>query len=68
MLIKDKRTPAYTHDDRMPFGKHKDIRLMHVPAAYFAWLWEQRPLSDKKLENYIWNSKEALEEELGREI
>ncbi len=58
-----KRQPAYTDDDKMPFGKHKNELLSDVPATYFHWLWQQRPLSNQRLENYIFNSIPALKKD-----
>jgi len=26
-------------EDRMPFGKYKEERMMDIPASYFHWLW-----------------------------
>ena len=49
-------TASYgAYDDRtiMNFGKYKGIALEHIPASYLHWLWTQRPMFDKKLENYI---------------
>jgi uncharacterized protein (DUF3820 family) len=58
-----KREPCYQDGDRMKFGKHKDERLADVPASYLHWLWTQRPISDKRLENYIFNNITALKQE-----
>jgi hypothetical protein len=69
MRTEDKRYPALTDLDLMPFGKHKGTPMQDVPASYLEWLWNKRPLVDQKaVENYIWNSKEAIEKELGHEI
>lgn len=68
MLKQFKKSPSYSDVDTMPFGKFKNIHLQDVPADYLRYLWEQRPISDKKLENYIFNSKEAIELELGKKI
>jgi uncharacterized protein (DUF3820 family) len=56
--VKAKR--FYEDLDLMPFGKHRGERLQDVPASYFHWLWQQRPLSDIKLEQYIQNNLPAL--------
>lgn len=79
MRIENERYPAFNDDDTMSFGKHKGEYLMDVPASYFKWLWLEMDynlasrdysnstamVADKvRLANYIWNSKEALEEEL----
>jgi uncharacterized protein (DUF3820 family) len=60
---RDKREPSYTDTNKMPFGKHRGELLSEVPASYFHWLWGQRPISDKKLENYIHNNINALKQE-----
>ena len=65
MNTEDKRKTAYGDLDRMPFGKHKGTPLQDVDPKYLLWLWDQRPLSDKKLEDYIYNSMEALKMEVG---
>lgn len=39
MTTKDKRQPAFTDTDPMPFGKHRGEPLQDVPARYLAWLW-----------------------------
>lgn len=66
--MKEKKLPCYEDDDWMPFGKYgpksSDVRkLQDVPASYLHWLWQQKPLNDKKLQNYIENSLSALKEE-----
>lgn len=59
----EKRSPALNDDDPMPFGKHKGEPMRDVPASYLHWLWQQRPISNRKLENYIFNNIEALKRE-----
>ena len=39
MRVENKKSPAYTDLDVMPFGKHKNELLQDVPAHYFRWLW-----------------------------
>lgn len=68
MRTDQKRQPAYADNDLMPFGKFKGTPLQDVPADYLLWLWSKRPSSDLKLDNYIWNSKEAIEMETGEEL
>jgi hypothetical protein len=58
-----KREPRYSDDDKIKFGKYKGECLSDVPASYLHWLWTQRPLSDKRLENYIFNNINALKQE-----
>lgn len=43
----------YTDDDLMPFGKHKGEPIQDVPVNYLHWLYQQKPLSDKRLQAYI---------------
>jgi uncharacterized protein (DUF3820 family) len=57
------KVPAYNDDDLMNFGKYKNLKLSEVPASYLHWLWTQKPLSDKRLENYIFNNIHALKQE-----
>jgi uncharacterized protein (DUF3820 family) len=79
MRIEDKKQPAYTDLDRMPFGKHKGEPMQDVPAHYLRWLWTEgdckqycgakvtgRDYIDQKirLANYIWNSQDELQSEL----
>jgi uncharacterized protein (DUF3820 family) len=59
----EKREPCLHDDDKMPFGKHRGELMSEVPASYLHWLWQQRPLSHKKLENYIFNNISALKKE-----
>jgi uncharacterized protein (DUF3820 family) len=54
---------AYGDLDLMPFGKYVNERLQDVPASYLHWLWINRPISDRKLENYIKNNLKALKQE-----
>lgn len=68
MLSNQKREPAYSDLDKMPFGKHAGELLQDVPASYLLWLWGKRPINDTKLQNYIWNSKDAIEQETGEEL
>lgn len=53
-------TQPYEDEDLMPFGKHKGEKLLNVPASYLLWLWDQRPMSDKRLEEYIYQNMNAL--------
>lgn len=80
MTTQDKRQPSFTDTDRMLFGKYKGECLQDVPASYLEWLWgdglhefsrnweNSPPASIQQktmLSNYIWNSKAAIEQELG---
>lgn len=81
MTTADKRHPAFTDTDPMPFGKHKGEPLQDVPASYLAWLWRDGIhefsgngdfpawLADKrKLANYIHNSRDAIASEIGETL
>lgn len=70
MTTQDKKHPSLNDDDPMPLGKYKGTKLEDVPAKTLEWFWEQDWLEAKypALYNYIFNNKEALEEELGHEI
>lgn len=41
MQTNQKREPAFTDTDLMPFGKYKDEPLQDVPAKYLVWLWNE---------------------------
>jgi uncharacterized protein (DUF3820 family) len=57
------KEPTYDDTTPMPFGKHRGELLQEVPASYLHYLWLQRPLSDRRLENYIANNISALKTE-----
>jgi uncharacterized protein (DUF3820 family) len=57
------KTPCYTENDPMPFGKYKGQKMQDVPANYLCWLWSKRPITDAYLENYIHNNINALKKE-----
>lgn len=54
---------AYADLDPMPFGKYQGVPLQDVPASYFHYLWQHRPISDKRLEKYIIKSLHAFQQE-----
>lgn len=64
MRTDQKRNPAYTDEDIMPWGKYEGRKLKDVPASYLVWLYDRRPLQSVKLQNYIWNSQDALRMEI----
>lgn len=76
MTSQDKRQPALTDLDKMPFGKYKDELLQDVPCSYLMWLYDQQrsffenlsknniPFTNNKLYNYIHNSMDAIKMEL----
>lgn len=61
-----KREPTLTDTDPMPFGKFKGTPMQDVPASYLAWL-KNEGCNNVLVANYIHNSWEAIELELGRE-
>lgn len=73
MRTEDKKKPALIDTDRMPFGKFKGERMQDIPPSYLRWLYDnirQNGVnrSNELVYNYIYNSKEAIEMELGEEI
>jgi len=55
----------WTDETLMPFGKHKGMRLMHVPVGYLHWLWQRGHKSDPNsaLGDYVRRNLAALEKE-----
>ena len=41
MNTTQKRSPAFTDMDSMPFGKFKGLPLQDVPASYLSWLKDE---------------------------
>ncbi len=73
MRTEDKRKPTLIDTDRMPWGKWKGERMQDIPPAYLRWLYynikqEGITRNNELVYNYIWNSKDALAEELGEEL
>lgn len=64
MTSNQKRHPALTDTDAMPFGKHKGVPMQDVPASYLRWLKDEG-CSDERVANYIHNSWDAIRQELG---
>ena len=56
----------FDDNTKMPFGKHKGLKLEDVPATYLLWLLDQMMEDDDKarLVVYIMENKSALESEL----
>lgn len=63
MLKSQKKFPALTDTDLMPFGMHKGIPMQDVPPRYLAWLKEEG-CRDVAVSNYIHNSWDAIQMEL----
>lgn len=63
MLKSQKRTPALSDTDLMPFGKHKGTPMQDVPASYLQWLRDEG-CSNLVVANYIHNSWDAIQLEL----
>lgn len=73
MRTEDKKQPALLDTDRMPFGKWKHERMMDIPPAYLAWLYyeiKKEGVNERNdlVFNYIWNSQDAIAEELREEF
>lgn len=63
MRTDQKKYPALTDLDPMPFGKFKGKPMQDVPASYLSWLKDEG-CSNELVANYIHNSWEAIQEEL----
>ena len=63
MQTDQKKYPALTDTDPMPFGEHKGKPMQDVPASYLAWL-KGEGCCDVNVANYIHNSWEAIAMEL----
>lgn len=63
MLKSQKRSPALTDTDLMPFGAHKGKPMQDVPPSYLSWLRDQG-CSNELVANYIHNSWDAIQLEL----
>jgi len=51
-------------EDRMPFGKFKDERMIDIPASYFLFLWNNGMESETGgVADYIRNNLDRLEDE-----
>lgn len=60
---KEKKAPALTDTDPMPFGKFKGTPMQDVPASYLSWLKEEG-CSNPMVANYIHNAWAAIQMEL----
>ena len=49
----------------MPFGKHKNKKMIDVPAEYLMWLYDNNK-AGKEVEEYIEENKDVLKQELKR--
>lgn len=65
MLKSQKREPALTDLDPMPFGMHKGKPMQDVPPSYLAWLRDEG-CSNEMVANYIHNSWDAIQMEIGK--
>lgn len=59
----NKRLPALTDSDPMPFGKYKNKPMKDVPATYLAWLWNNG-CDNELVSNYIYNNITAINMDL----
>lgn len=51
-------------DSFMPFGKHKGVRMMDVPASYFHYLWHNGMKAEStSVADYIRRNVDVLKEE-----
>ena len=66
MTLGEKRQPALTDLDPMPFGKFKGTPMQDVPASYLRWL-KNEGCNNVVVANYIHNSWDAIKEELGED-
>lgn len=77
----NKYEPALDDTSLMPFGKYKGEPMSDISASYLAWLWDNfndfglkcyvgngTIGSNRMLANYIWNSRNDINEELGRTV
>lgn len=66
MMNYEKRYPALSDTDKMPFGKFKGQPLQDVSPAYLLWLYESTAIkgTNPSLYNYIHNSLDAIRLEL----
>ena len=56
-------------EDLMPFGKHKDERMIDVPSKYLYWLNDQEWLGKwPKVKNYIKENLDAISQDVGEEF
>jgi len=51
----------YDDNTLMPFGAHKDKKLVDVPDSYLWYLWNNKPISDAKLEAYIKDNLQSIQ-------
>lgn len=63
MMSYEKKFPALTDTDPMPFGKHKGVPMQDVPAKYLLWLHNEG-CSNLLVANYIHNSMDAIKMEI----
>ena len=55
----------FTDTSLMPFGLHKDKKMINVPAHYLLWLYETNKCSGE-LKEYIIDNLDVLKEEMRR--
>lgn len=64
----EKKSPALTDTDKMPFGKHKGEPMQDIPPGYLKWLYNNikengKTSFNEPVFNYIHNSRDALKME-----
>ena len=56
---------ALSDESLMPWGKHKDKRMIDVPAHYLLWLYDEKKCAGEVLA-YIEDNLDVLREEVKR--
>lgn len=54
-------------DDLMPFGKHKNLRMIDVPADYLIYIYKDGEMIDGNVKDYIVSNLEVLKDECGKD-
>ena len=56
---------ALTDESPMPFGKHKNKKMIDVPASYLLFLFEENKCN-KEVKEYIEDNMDVLKKQTGR--
>ncbi len=58
-----------TDNSLMPFGKHKGVAMVNVPATYLMWLYEQSDFKkNSPIGVYVKDNLQALEQEKSKKL
>lgn len=57
-----KELPPLKDDDLMPSGKHKDKKMINVPATYLIYIYDN-DMCNERVKEYIKNNLEVLQKE-----